>query len=332
MSPARVARSSTLRFTTALTVVVFGVAVSACEPTASQRPAARAPSPSTTASPTPSLAPSPEPVVTTPAAPAPPPAPPKVDCTPPTATVIEFRVTSRDVPDVAHDTVEIMYGAPSMTVRYTNRSVNAIDVDWVTGIVTWRTVPHVDRRIDWASPYKLDTHVNGSSAPPQRLEHGQSEEEVINLMDGNPIRTAGGGLKAVATLGWEFVDDKVDAVCRLGPLRTMRVGAVRDDAPFQILRTRRRTGATLADVKLCVGTGSEWVMNVTPLWAVTVGGRRVNVSGSENPLAKAAGAGRLKVPVPAGGCRTITVAFLTKERVAFIQAPGYQGPPWRWRL
>jgi hypothetical protein len=193
-------------------------------------------------------------------------------------------------------------------------------------------VPRADRNIYWASPYELAAHVNGSSDPPQRLEQGESKEQVVNLMDENRIRTAGGGLKATASLDWEFVDDQVDAICRLGPLRTMRVGAVRDDAPFLLLRTRTRTGATLADVKLCVGTGSDWVMDASPLWAVTTGGTRVNAAGSENPRAKAAGAGRLKVPVAAGGCRTVTVAFLTRETVAFIQAPGYKGPPWRWRL
>jgi hypothetical protein len=79
--------------------------------------------------------------VTTATVPAPTPAPPKVDCAPPIATVTEFRVTSEDVPDVAHDTVETVYGARSVTVRYTNRSVNAIDVDFVTGHVTWRRCP-----------------------------------------------------------------------------------------------------------------------------------------------------------------------------------------------
>jgi hypothetical protein len=79
------------------------------------------------------------------------------------------------------------------------------------------------------------------------------------------------------------------------PVRTSTAAAA--STPFLLLRTRTRTGATLADVKLCVGTGSDWVMDASPLWAVTTGGTRVSAGGSENPRAKAAGAGRLKVPL-----------------------------------
>jgi hypothetical protein len=112
----------------------------------------------------------------------------------------------------------------------------------------------------------------------------------------------------------------------------MRVGAVRDDAPFTLLRTHSRAGAVLADVKTCVGTFGDSILDVSGLWAVTADGTRVNATGSENAQAKRAGAGRLKVPVAAGRCRTTTTAFLTREKVTFIQAPGDENVPWRWKL
>jgi hypothetical protein len=97
------------------------------------------------------------------------------------------------------------------------------------------------------------------------------------------------------------------------------------------LRTRLR-GAVLADVNICVGPGAAAILDVSHLWAVSATGKRVNATGSENAHAKTAGAGRLIVPVVAGECRTTTAAFLTREKVTFIQAPGDRGIPWRWRL
>lgn len=68
------------------------------------------------------------------------------------------------------------------------------------------------------------------------------------------------------------------------------------------------------------------------MWAVTSKGTRVNVTGLDNAGAKAAGATRLKVPVASAGCRTVTMAFLTREKVIYIQLPGDHNVPWRWKL
>ena len=53
---------------------------------------------------------------------------------------------------------------------------------------------------------------------------------------------------------------------------------------------------------------------------------------SEDSLLATDRSERLKVPVAAGACRTITVAFLTRGKCRPCKRPEMTGLPWLWRL
>lgn len=117
----------------------------------------------------------------------------------------------------------------------------------------------------------------------------------------------------------------VDAVCRLGPLRTLRVGAARDDAPFDLRSVQAVPGATLAGVKVCVSLFGDSVLDAFRLWAVTASGARSMPPGRRTLKPRRSAPDGSRCLLPQGRGRTTTVAFLTGERATFIQAPGSPG-------
>lgn len=291
----------------------------------------------TTLTPTPVLSSSsatytPEP--STPAAPPTTVAPLKVDCTGPTVTITKVVSNSEKVPDVARDMVFNSISPSTVAMTYTNHSANPIVVSYLTMRFVWRNVPNADQAKDMVSP--MDTNVNvGPLEDPSadaRVQPGASGRKTFVFPADANILTPSTALTVTATAHWAFVSPAVEATCHLVPQQTMRVGASKDGAPFSIVATRSRAGAVLADVKSCANAtdGGDAVLDASTLWAVTTTGAKVKAAGAENTQAKTAGAGRLKVPVANGSCRTTTVAFLTGEKVTYIAAPGEQNVPWRW--
>lgn len=288
------------------------------------------PAPTTTSAPT-----TPEPTTPTTTVAPTAAAPVKVDCTAPTVTVTKVVSHSEKFPDVARDTVFNSISPSTVAMTYTNHSTNPINVSYLTMRFGWRNVPGADRATDMVSPMDIDTNMGRPTLDPDlRMLPGASDKTTYVFPAAANIHTPSTALTVTAFAHWTFASPALEATCHLIPARTIRVGTIKDGAPFTMTRTRTVPGAVLADVKLCVAAtaGSDAILDASTMWAVTATGAKVSAVGSENPKAKAAGAGRLTVPVKSQTCRTTTVAFLTGLKVTLVVAPGDQGVPWRWKL
>lgn len=263
---------------------------------------------------------------------------PQFDCGKPTVAVTELTFDMRAAADAERDTVYDEYRLQKLEFTLVNTSRHQIEVSDAYAVFIYPK-RRADSSVEPVRAHRYPvTAIIGSTGHPRRLGGHASIDDNWSLA-GSGVTISDAAAEPTARIEpvWNYIREDVESACVRTPARSLKIGQHPDEYGVPtVTGARRVSGGVLGTVKYCWTAGFSGpeaaVLDGTKLFALLADGTKVQSRDASDPVARAAGAGRGRVPVGDGTCRTTTIFFGTAGAVVAVAYPGSYGVPWRWRL